>query len=108
MQEVKLTKKLESGEWAINIFEIGNTYHISAECGDKSVHFMFNKRKYLEMLLDKQKDNTSTMNHKILSCTGREFLTESEFDEMKNLLITHMDADLSEEKILYGIVPEEK
>lgn len=105
MKEVKLTKKLESGEWEILVYEIGNTYHLTASKEDKSVHFMMNKRQYLQDLLQKQEGLEV---QERLSCTGREFLTENEFKEMKTLLITHMDADLSDEKLLYGIVPEEK
>lgn len=105
MQEIKLTKKLESGEWAINVFEIGNTYQIAASKEGKNVHFMMNKRDYLQNLLKKQEDQEVKED---LSCTGREFLTESEFEEMKTLLIAYMDPDLSEEKYLYGIIPEEK
>jgi len=107
MNEIQLTKQLESGEWILNIFEAGTTYKIATHKEDKKVFFMLNKPYYLAMLLDKQNSKTSTMEHMMLYCTGREFLTESEFDEMKMLLITHMDTDLSQEKILYDIVSKE-
>lgn len=107
MKEVRLTQQLESGTWNITVFEIGNTYQIAAENGNKVVHFMINKRDYLHDLVKKQ-EGKEVKESNNLSCTGREFLTESEFDAMKLILFTHMDADLSEEKFLYGVVPKEK
>jgi hypothetical protein len=107
MKEVKISKPQDASEWEIVVFEIGNTYQIAATNTDKVVHFMLNKREYLDMLLAKQNGRTLKENEN-LYCTGREFLSESEFEAMKSILFTHMDADLSEEKFLYGIVPEQK
>jgi hypothetical protein len=107
MKEVKTTMNLESGNWKMNIFEIGNTYQIYAENGDKVVHFMINKRDYLKDLLEKQNGGEVKENHGI-TCTGRELLTQSEFNNMKKILFEHMDADLSEEKFVYGIIPDKK
>lgn len=107
MKEVKLTQQLGPCTWNITVFEIGNTYQIAAENGNKVVHFMINKRDYLHDLVKKQEGKEVKESHS-LSCTGRELLIEIEFEEMKKILFTHMDADLSEEKFLYGIVPKEK
>ncbi len=107
MKEIKTNLELDSGIWKINIFEIGNTYQLGAENGEKSIHFMINKRDYLADLLKKKNGEVVVENHS-LSCAGREGLTQNEFDQMKNLLFEHMDADLSKEKIQWGIISENK
>lgn len=102
MKEIKTTMDLESGKWKMNIFETGNTYQLVGENGNKSVHLMINKRDYLGDLLKKQNGVQENSN---LSCSGRELLTQSEFESMKKILFEHMDVDLSEEKSQWGILP---
>ncbi|MFZ2911970.1 MAG: hypothetical protein WAZ75_02710 [Candidatus Absconditicoccaceae bacterium] len=107
MKEIKTTMNLESGIWKINIFEIGNTYQLGAENGEKNIHCMVNKRDYLQDLLDRQMDKQAKEKYNF-SCEGKELLTETEFQTMKKLLLENMDADLTQEKIQWGIVSDTK
>ena len=107
MKESKIRVNLESGKWEMAVFEIANTYQIYAENCNKVVHIMMNKRSYLKDLKKKQDGIEVKENHGI-SCTGRELITQNDFDKMVEILLTHMDVDLSEEKFLYGILPDKK
>jgi len=107
MKESKIRVNLESGKWEMAVFEIANTYQIYAQSVDKIVHIMINKRVYLKDLKKKQDGIEVKVNHGI-SCTGRELITQSDFDKMVEILLTQMDIDLSEEKFIYGILPDKK
>ena len=104
MQEIKTTIKSDSGEWKTAIFEVGNTYQLSASLGAKDIHMMITKRSYLDYLKKKQDKEEVSPNFG-LSCTGREHLSQVEFEMMRKELYTNMDADLSEEKFEAGIIP---
>jgi hypothetical protein len=105
MKKIHTTLALTSGTWDINVFEIGNTYQIEATLEEKSVHLLIHKRDYLKGLQRKQAGAVVDFQEHI-SCSGEDALLENELQEMVNILLQHMDNDLTDDKKLYGIHPD--
>lgn len=102
MKDITKSMTLESGIWEARVYEIANTYQLYARNGEKIVHLMISKKNYLTNLLREQNGGTAEKSHG-LTCKGKELLLESEFEAMRDLLFEHMDLDLTEDKIVWGI-----
>lgn len=105
MKGKTITLNLDSGEWKVEIYEIGNTYQLAATKGDEIAHFMIRKASYLNYLKKKQ-DNQEVKENSGLSWTGIEMLTPKDFLRLRDVLYENMDADLSKEKASWGIVEQ--
>ncbi len=103
----KQKKKLRIGlqKWDLEIYEIGNTYHISTKSPTKKkdVHLLMSKHSYFHIMINLEKRLPIHRDHGITSYS-KEFISKGEFEKLRKVLIEAIELDISiDEKKLHGI-----